>query len=287
MTGTAPPPTGPAAAAARLDEDALLRAIESAPTVQVRPNAIQASLAYGWRTMLKIKHVPEQLFDVTMFPIMFTLLFTYLFGGALAGSPREYLQFLIPGILVQTVAFVTLYTGFSLNTDIKRGVFDRFRTMPVWNPAPLAGALLGDVARYSLASLIVVIVGLTLGFRPAGGAPGVLAGVGLVVVFAFSLSWIWTLLGMVLRTPESVLYGSMMVLFPLTFASNVFVDPATMPGWLEAAVNQNPITHLTTATRDLMHGSFDAAATTRTLAWSAVIAGIFAPLAMRRYRRMG
>ncbi|HSK83431.1 MAG TPA: hypothetical protein VK902_08505, partial [Rubrobacter sp.] len=121
---------------------------------------------------------------MTAFPIMFTLMFTYLFGGALAGSTGEYLQFLLPGILVQTVVFITMYTGMGLNTDISKGAFDRFRSLPIWRPATLVGALLGDAARYAMASAMVIV----LGFRPAGGAAGVLLSVALVLVFSFGLS---------------------------------------------------------------------------------------------------
>ncbi|TCJ16157.1 ABC transporter permease [Rubrobacter taiwanensis] len=249
-----------------------------------RPGALSASLTFGWRALLKIKHVPEQLFDVTAFPIMFTLMFTYLFGGAIAGSTSEYLRFLLPGILVQTVVFITIYTGFTLNTDISRGVFDRFRSLPVWRPAPLVGALLGDAARYTMASAMVLVLGLILGFRPEGGPPGVLLAVLLVLVFSFSLSWIWTALGLVLRTPNSVMGVSMMVLFPLTFASNIFVDPQTMPGWLKAAVGANPITHLVTAVRGLMHGTVTAGQVGWVLLSCAALVAIFAPLTMHLYR---
>ena len=249
-----------------------------------RPNALSASLTFGWRALLKIKHVPEQLFDVTAFPIMFTLIFTYLFGGALAGSTGEYLHYLLPGILVQTVVFITIYTGFGLNTDITKGVFDRFRSLPIWRPAALVGALLGDAARYTMASTMVIVLGLLLGFRPDGGVPGVLLSVALLLVFSFGLSWIWTALGLVLRTPNSVMGVSMMVLFPLTFASNIFVDPRTMPPWLEVMVGANPITHLATAVRGLMHGT----ATTGQIGWvlltSGVLVAVFAPLTMYLYR---
>jgi ABC-2 type transport system permease protein len=224
------------------------------------------------------------LFDVTAFPIMFTLMFTYLFGGALAGSTGEYLQFLLPGILVQTVVFITIYTGFTLNGDISKGVFDRFRSLPIWRPAALVGALLGDAARYTMASTMVIVLGLLLGFRPDGGVPGVLLSVALLLVFSFGLSWIWTALGLVLRTPNSVMGVSMMVLFPLTFASNIFVDPRTMPSWLEVMVGANPITHLATAVRRLMHGT----ATTGQIGWvlltSGVLVAVFAPLTMYLYR---
>jgi ABC-2 type transport system permease protein len=275
--------TTPTEAASPVRQEALRSAL-AAHARPPRPSALSASLTFGWRAMLKIKHVPEQLFDVTAFPIMFTLIFTYLFGGALAGSTDEYLQFLLPGILVQTVVFITIYTGLGLNTDITKGVFDRFRSLPIWRPAALVGALLGDAARYAMASTMVVVLGLVLGFRPDGGVSGVLLSVGLLLVFSFGLSWIWTALGLVLRTPNSVMGVSMMVLFPLTFASNIFVDPGTMPPWLEATVGANPITHLTTAVRGLMHGTATAGQIGWVLLTSGALVAVFAPLTMHLYR---
>ena len=275
--------TTPTTPAQPVREETLHSVLSSRARPQ-RPNALSASLTFGWRALLKIKHVPEQLFDVTAFPIMFTLIFTYLFGGALAGSTGEYLHYLLPGILVQTVVFITIYTGFGLNTDITKGVFDRFRSLPIWRPAALVGALLGDAARYTMASTMVIVLGLLLGFRPDGGVPGVLLSVALLLVFSFGLSWIWTALGLVLRTPNSVMGVSMMVLFPLTFASNIFVDPRTMPPWLEVIVGASPITHLATAVRGLMHGT----ATTGQIGWvlltSGVLVAVFAPLTMYLYR---
>ena len=206
--------TTPATSVQPTREEALRSALSSRARPP-RPNALSASLTFGWRALLKIKHVPEQLFDVTAFPIMFTLMFTYLFGGALAGSTSEYLQFLLPGILVQTVVFITMYTGMGLNTDISKGVFDRFRSLPIWRPATLVGALLGDAARYAMASAMVIVLGLVLGFRPAGGAAGVLLSVALVLVFSFGLSWIWTALGLILRTPNSVMMASFLTFFDL------------------------------------------------------------------------
>lgn len=264
-------------------EEALRLAL-SERTRPPRPSALSASLTFGWRALLKIKHVPEQLFDVTAFPIMFTLMFTYLFGGALAGSTGEYLQFLLPGILVQTVVFITIYTGFTLNTDITKGVFDRFRSLPIWRPSVLVGALLGDAARYTMASTMVIVLGLVLGYRPSGGAVGVLLSVALLLVFSFSLSWIWTALGLVLRTPNSVMGVSMMVLFPLTFVSNVFVDPQTMPSWLQTVVGLNPITHLVTATRGLMAGTVTPGQIGLVLISCAVLIVVFAPITMYLYR---
>jgi ABC-2 type transport system permease protein len=266
-------------------EASTLRSALSTGARPGRPSALGASLTFGWRAMLKIKHVPMQLFDVSAFPIMFVLLYTYLFGGALAGSPREYLQELLPAILVMTVSWITMYTGMALNTDISKGVFDRFRSLPIWRPAVLVGMLMADAARYTLASVVVIAVGVALGFRPDGGPFGVVAAVALLLVFSFSLSWVWTALGLKLQTPESVMQLSMTVLFPLTFASNVFVDPATMPGWVQAFVDVNPISHLSTAARGLMHGTGATPDIGWVLLWSAGLLVVFAPLTMRLYNK--
>ncbi|MFF0814004.1 ABC transporter permease [Rhodococcus sp. NPDC003318] len=250
-----------------------------------RPSATATSLSFGWRALLKIKHVPEQLFDVTMFPVMFTLMFTYLFGGALAGSTEAYVQFLIPGILVQTVVMITMYTGLTLNKDIEKGVFDRFRSLPIWRPAPLVGALLGDLVRYTIASVIVMVLGLVLGFRPSGGVVGIVASIALLLLFSFAMSWIWTMFAMLMRTEQAVMGVSMFILFPLTFASNIFVEPSTMPGWLQAFVNVNPVSHLVTAIRDLMEGTVDAASLGIVFAWCAGFVVVFGPITMRLYNR--
>ncbi|GIF72053.1 ABC transporter permease [Asanoa siamensis] len=250
-----------------------------------RPSAWSASVTFGWRAMLKIKHVPEQLFDVTAFPIIMTLMFTYLFGGAIAGSTDAYLQFFLPGIMVTSVVMITMYTGIGLNTDIEKGVFDRFRTLPVWRPSALVGMIFGDVLRYILAALVILGVGLILGFRPDGGVMGVVAGIGLLVVFSFAFSWVWTMFGLILRSEKSVMGVSMLVLFPLTFLSNVFVEPSTMPGWLQAFVKVNPITHLVDAIRSVMAGSPDASSIMWTLMWSAGFVVVFGFLTMYRYNR--
>ena len=214
---------------------------------------------------------------------MFVLLYTYLFGGALAGSPQEYLQALLPGILVMTVSWITMYTGQALNTDIGKGVFDRFRSLPIWRPAVLVGMLLADAVRYTMASAVIIGLGIILGFRPDGGVVGVLLAVALLLVFAFSLSWVWTAVGLKMPTPEAVLQISMTILFPLTFASNVFVDPSTMPGWVQGFVNNNPITHLATAARGLMHGTPVGTEVVWVLLWSGALVAVFAPLTMRLY----
>ena len=249
-----------------------------------RPGALAASRTFGWRALLKLKHVPEQLIDVIGLPIIFTLGFTYLFGGALAGSTRQYLQFLLPGTLVMTVVLVTTYSGVTLNTDLTKGVSDRFRSLPIWRPAPIVGALLGDTGRYLLAATIVIALGLVLGYRPDGDVLGVGAAVGLLLGFAFGLSWVWTALGLVLRAPSAVSNLSLLVLFPLTLASNIFVDPQTMPGWLQAFIDVNPISHLVTAERGLMAGTATAGQVGWVLAASAALTAIFAPLTMHLYR---
>jgi ABC-2 type transport system permease protein len=249
-----------------------------------RASALAASLTFAWRALLKLKHVPEQLIDVTGLPIIFTLGFTYLFGGALAGSTRAYLQFLLPGTLAMTVVLVTTYSGVTLNTDRTKGVSDRFRSLPIWRPAPIVGGLLGDTGRYLLAATIVIALGLVLGYRPDGGAAGTVAAVGLVLVFAFGLSWIWTTLGLVLRAPSAVNNLSLLVLFPLTLASNIFVDPQTMPGWLQAFIDVNPASHLVTATRGLMAGTASAGQVGWVLAASAALTAVFAPLTSHLYR---
>jgi ABC-2 type transport system permease protein len=264
--------------------EASIRSALSTKARPASPSPLGASLSFAWRAVLKIKHVPMQLFDVTVFPIMFVLMFTYLFGGALADSPREYLQDLLPGILVMTVSWITIYTGMGLNTDISKGVFDRFRSLPIWRPALLVGMLLADIARYTMATVIMLALGFALGFRPDGGPVGIVAAVGLLLIFSFSLSWVWTLLGLKMQTPESVMQASMTVMFPLTFASNVYVDPETMPGWVQAFVNNNPITHLTSAARGLIHGTggyWDEVGLV--LLWSGLLVAIFAPLTMRLY----
>ena len=246
-------------------------------------SAWSATLTLGWRAMLRIKHIPFQLFDVTAFPLMMTLMFTYLFGGALAGSPRAYVQYLIPGIVVQTIVFITVYTGVGLNTDISKGLFDRFRSVPIWQPAPIFGALLGDVFRYTLAATMVILLGVVMGFRPAAGVPGVALAVMLIIVFALSVSWMWIIVGMLVKSPESVMTSSFLLLFPLTMGSNIFVDPRTMPSWLQEIVAMNPVSHLANASRGLMHGDVVVSDVVWVLVASAAITAVFAPIAMRMY----
>lgn len=249
-----------------------------------KTSAIGASLTFGWRSLMKLKHLPEQLFDVTAFPVIMTVMFTYLFGGALAGSPSDYLDFLLPGILVITIVMITMYTGVSVNTDIAKGTFDRFRSLPIWRPAPMVGYLIGDLVRYLIGIVTIVLVGFALGYRP-GSLTGTVGAVGLILVFSFAVSWIWTLVGLVVDSEKAVMGASMLVLFPLTFLSNVFVQPETMPGWLEATVKANPVTHLVTAVRDAMAGTWNAGEITWVLVASALLVAVFGPATMWLYNR--
>jgi ABC-2 type transport system permease protein len=241
-------------------------------------------MAFAWRTVLRIKHVPEQLADVIAIPVVFTLLFGYLLGGAIAGSPSAYLRSLLPGTLVMTVALLTTFTGTGLRGDLTSGVHDRFRSLPVWRPAPLFGALIGDVGRYLLGAGLVLGLGLAIGFRPAGGTVGTLAALGVVLVFAHALSWVWVVVGLTARNVAAVNAVSLSVLFPLTIASNVFADPATMPGWLRSIVEHNPVSIVVPATRGLMHGEAAVADVVWALAVSAAVLAVFLPLSLRRYR---
>jgi ABC-2 type transport system permease protein len=242
-------------------------------------------LTFGWRGMLKIKHVPEQLIDVTLTPVLFVLMFTYLFGGAIAGSTGEYLQFLLPGVLVMSVLFTTVYSGVALNTDVTKGVVDRFRSLPVPRPAPLLGAVVGDSVRYLAAATVIVALGMALGYRAGAGIGGILAAVGIVIVFSFGLSWVFTTVGLLMRAPNAVMNTGFMALFPLTFLTNVFVEPETLPGWLEAFVDVNPISHLVTAARGLMDGSVSGTAIAVSLGTAGVLTAVFAPLTTYLYRR--
>jgi ABC-2 type transport system permease protein len=270
--------------AAGTDEAALRTALASTARPP-RASALSAALTFGWRGMLKVKHVPEQLLDVTITPVMFVLMFTYLFGGAIAGSTGEYLDYILPGILVMSVLFTTVYSGVALNTDLTKGVVDRFRTLPIWKPAPLLGSVLGDSVRYLVAGTVIVVLGVVLGYRPGAGVGGVVAALALVIVFAFGLSWVFTSIGLLLRTPNAVMNAGFMGIFPLTFLSNVFVEPSTLPSALEAFVNVNPISILATASRGLMEGTASAGDIGIVLATAAALTAVFAPLTTRLYRR--
>ncbi len=276
-------PTTQPATTPDADAAAVRKAI-SATSRPPRAGAASAALTFGWRGMLKVKHVPEQLLDVTITPVMFVLMFTYLFGGAISGSTGEYLDYILPGILVMSVLFTTVYSGVALNTDLTKGVVDRFRSLPIWRPAPLLGSLLGDSVRYVIAGTVIIVLGVILGYRPGAGMSGAVLALGLVVLFAFGLSWVFTTLGLLLRTPNAVMNAGFMGIFPLTFLSNVFVEPDTLPSALEAFVDVNPISILATASRGLMEGNADIGDIAIVLAVAVLLTAVFAPLTTRLYR---
>ena len=283
--GTGGMTTPPSSSTTEATDAAAIHKVLVAGPRPARPSALAAALTFGWRGMLKVKHVPEQLIDVTITPVMFVLLFTYLFGGAVAGSTGEYRDYILPGVLVVAVLFTTVYSGIAINTDLTRGVIDRFRSLPIWSPAPLVGALLGDSVRYLIAGTVIVVLGLILGYRPDGGVPGMVGAVGLVVVFSFGLSWVFTTMGLIMRSPNAVMNAGFMSIFPITFLSNVYVEPDTLPAGLEAFVNANPVSVLVTAVRGLAEGNPDAGDIAIVLGVAALLTAVFAPLTSRLYRR--
>ncbi|CAM3151649.1 ABC transporter permease [Tsukamurella hominis] len=244
---------------------------------------VRQSFTMGWRGVLKIRHNPEQLFDVVLQPVVFTLMFTYIFGGAISGDVHSYLPVIIPGILVQTVIVASIVTGTQLREDMNKGVFDRFRSLPIARISPLAGALLADVVRYLIATVITFIVGIAMGWRP--DPVGVLASTGLILFCSFAVSWIFALMGCLMQKATAVQGVSMMIMFPLTFLSNAFVPVETMPGWLQAFVNVNPISHLVSAIRELCNTGHAGIHVVWSLVGALVIIAIFAPLAVRAYIR--
>jgi ABC-2 type transport system permease protein len=249
------------------------------------PSPLSNALVFGWRAVLKFKHVPEQLFDLVMTPIMFTLLFTFVFGGALAGSSTDYLQFFLPGILVQTVCFNAVYSGMGLSTDIGKGLFDRFRSLPIWSLAPFAGLMVGDVLRHLIAAAIILVIGLVLGYRPEAGIVGILLAFALLIAIGFGMGWVFLVLGLMIRTPMTVMTVGFTFLFPIVFASNIMVDPATMPGWLRAFVEVNPVSLMATAIRGLMGGGATVAEVALALAAPALLTALLAPATLFLYRR--
>lgn len=243
------------------------------------------SFTMAYRGLLKIKRTPEQLFDVTFQPIIFTLMFTYIFGGAISGDVQSYLPVIIPGILVQTVITTSIVTGVQLREDMDKGVFDRFKSLPIARIAPLAGALLADTVRYTIATVLTFTMGYIMGYRPGGGLEHVAIAALLVIVCSWAISWIFAFFGVIARTASSVQGISMLVLFPLTFLSNAFVPVETMPGWLQWFVEINPISHLVTAVRELSNNGTMGVDLVITIVGAAVIVAIFAPITVRAYMR--
>ncbi|HVT68098.1 MAG TPA: ABC transporter permease [Trebonia sp.] len=247
--------------------------------------AVRNSLTLAWRSVLKIKTNPEDLFGLWLQPIMYLLLFTYVFGGAIAGGTHQYLEFSLPGILVLSVVFATMGTGMMLSQDVATGVFDRFRALPIVRWAPLAGAILGDLVRYLISILVTLGFGMILGYRVHTSVLAVVAGCLVLLAFAFAMCWLSAMLGMVVKSAQGVQLYGFLFMFPLVFGSNILTSSNTMPGWLQAFVKVNPVTYLTEAERALLTGAPAATAVERSLLWAAGIFAVFAPIAVAAYRR--
>jgi oleandomycin transport system permease protein len=258
----------------------------AAPPARTRPfEGLVQSVTLSWRTLVQIKHNPMELIDFSIQPIMFLLLFTYVFGGAISGSTGDYLTFALPGIIVQNALFGTLNTGVGLNTDLTKGVFDRLRALPIARWSPLAGRIAADMVKQAWAMALLLGLGAIMGFRVGTGVAGVLGAFGLMLVFAMAFSWISVLVGMLVSEPEKVMIFGFAVMFPLTFVSNAFVPSDTMPGWLQGWVDVNPVTKLADAVRGLLVDGPVAGPLAASLLWAAGILAVFAPLAVRAFKR--
>lgn len=262
--------------------DAPIPATRPRPTIG---DGVAQTLTMAWRGIKKMLRKPEQFFDVTLQPILFTAMFAYIFGGAIAGDVKSYLPLMVPGILAQTVLTTCMATGVQLREDIEKGVFDRFKSLPISRVAPLAGPMVADLVRYAIASALTLGMGVAIGYRPDGGVPGVLGAILLAIVCGWSLAWAFTFIGTVARSAQGVQGLSMMILFPLTFLSNAFVPVDTLPSGLRTFVDVNPVSHLVTATRDLANHGDLTAATGWTLLACGVVIAVFAPLSVRNYAR--
>jgi ABC-2 type transport system permease protein len=249
------------------------------------PETLRQTLMMAWRATKKMRRNPEQFFDVTLQPILFTAMFAYIFGGAISGNVRSYLPLMIPGILAQTVLTTCMATGVHLREDMDKGVFDRFRSLPMARIAPLAGPMVADLVRYTIAAVLTFGMGIAIGYRPGGGVLGVLAAILLAIFTGWSLAWVFTFVGTIARSAQSVQGISMMILFPLTFLSNAFVPVNTLPGWLAAFVKVNPVSHLVSAARDLANHAEVTGQVGWTLLAGVVVIAVFAPLAVQSYKR--
>ncbi|GAB3864703.1 ABC transporter permease [Nocardioides maradonensis] len=264
------------------------RVVDPAAGLSLRPSlrdTVDQTMAMAWRALKKMRRNPEQFFDVALQPILFTAMFGYIFGGAISGSVSAYLPLMIPGILAQTTLTASMASGTQMREDMDKGVFDRFKSLPIARIAPLAGPVIADLLRYGIAATITIAVGMLMGYRPGGGFLGVAAGWLMTIVAGWSLSWIFVALGTVARSAMAVQGIGMMIMFPLTFLSNAYVPTSTLPGWLKAFVQVNPVSHVVTAVRDLMNNGDVTLEVLWALGGCAIVVAIFAPLAMRGYAR--
>ena len=262
----------------------------AAAVARARPRStiaetISQTLSMAWRALKKMRRNPEQFFDVTIQPLLFTAMFAYVFGGAISGNVKSYLPLMIPGIVAQTVLTTCMATGVQLREDMEKGVFDRFKSLPIARIAPLAGPMVADLARYLIAATLTFVTGIIIGYRPGGGVLGVSTAIVLAIFTGWALAWIFTWIGTIARSARSVQGLSMMILFPLTFLSNAFVPVKTLPGGLAAFVKINPVSHLVSATRDLANHATISGEVGWTLLACFVVIAIFAPLSLRSYKR--
>ena len=249
------------------------------------PEAVSQTMTMAWRATKKMRRNPEQFFDVLVQPLLFTAMFAYIFGGAVSGSVASYLPVLIPGILAQTTLTACIATGVQLREDMDKGVFERFKALPIARIAPLVGPAMADLLRYATAATLTIATGIAMGYRPGGGVAGVAAGWLMTLVAGWSLAWIFTWLGTVARSAQAVQGISMMIMFPLTFLSNAFVPADTLPGWLQTFVKLNPVSHIVTAVRDLMNEGQVTPQVGWALVGCAIVVVIFLPLSVRSYSR--
>ncbi|MEU3645979.1 ABC transporter permease [Lentzea sp. NPDC034063] len=246
---------------------------------------VRHGFSLAWRGILKIRKNPEQLADVTLAPIIFLVMFTYLFGGALAGNTDAYLQMLVPGIMVMNILQASMTAGVQMNTDVSKGVFDRFRSMPIARSAPLVGAVLADIVRYVVCIVVLLVVATVMGFRVQTGPAELLIAAALTILFGLCFCWASVFVGMLLKTPQAVQGIMFVLIMPLTFGSNVFVGTSTMPGWLKAWADISPVSLLSDALRGLLNGGAIAGPLTGSLIWMAGAVAVFFPLAMWAYRK--
>ena len=254
-------------------------------TTSAWPTRSRQTMTMAWRATLKMRRNFEQFFDVTIQPLLFTAMFADIFGGAVAGSVNAYLPILIPGLIAQTVLTACVATGVQIREDMDKGVFDRFKVLPIARIAPLAGPMVADMIRYAHRRVLTFATGIVIGYRPGGGVLGVFAAILLGIIAGWSLAWIFTWFGTVGKSAQVVQGYSLMVMFPLTFLSNAFVPADTLPGWLQTFTKFNPVSHIVSAVRDLANaGDITAEVGWALLGCLAVIA-IFAPLAVRGFTR--
>lgn len=263
-----------------------VRAVTDEGRIGLRANLRHIG-ALARRNALQIKQDPESMFDVLLMPIVFTLLFVFVFGGAVAGkgNQSEYVSYLVPGLMAMMGLNVSMAVGSGINEDFQKGVMDRFRTMPIARSSVLIAKIVVEVGRMMVAFAILLIVGFILGMSIETSALEVLAAIGLSLLFGASLMWIFILIGLSVKTAQAVQGVGFLVLMPLQFGSSIFTPPSTMPGWLQTFTDYNPLSNLADAARGLFIGGPVAHDLLMTLAWSAVITAVTAPIAVAKFRK--